>query len=287
MNIGKRIKDKRLEKKLTLEQVAEKIGTTRQTIHRYETGEITNIPSDKIEKISKALNTTPAYLMGWDEEGYEELLRDTEKIFNKIQLEEFIKFAQQNDYLEDYFKSLAIQLAITHSFNNGAIGKEELLSYRDRYVGDVMALTDFEANNEFNMILKETMIEIPVYQPVSCGIGSFVDDEVMDYVVVPTRWLNAKNQYFGQIAKGDSMKDEKIFEGDILIFEKTNVVENGKIGCFCIDENMAVCKKYMRDENSNIYLLSANENYSPIMVDVSNECFRVIGKLAFVVSDRR
>ena len=37
-----------------------------QTIHRYENGIIANIPHEKIEALARALDTTPAELMGWD-----------------------------------------------------------------------------------------------------------------------------------------------------------------------------------------------------------------------------
>ena len=67
MNIGKRIKLKRKEMRVTLEEMAQEVQVSRQTLSRYETGIIQNIPSDKIEIIAKILNTTPAYLMGWDE----------------------------------------------------------------------------------------------------------------------------------------------------------------------------------------------------------------------------
>ena len=40
---------------------------SRQTIQRYESGVIGNIPYDKIEGIAKALNVTPGYLMGWEQ----------------------------------------------------------------------------------------------------------------------------------------------------------------------------------------------------------------------------
>ena len=66
MKIGERIKALRNEKKMTLEEVAKMIGTSRQTIQRYESGEISNIPSDKIEKLAMTLRTTPAELMGWE-----------------------------------------------------------------------------------------------------------------------------------------------------------------------------------------------------------------------------
>lgn len=65
--IGDRIKEKRIEKDMTLEALSLRVGVKRQTLSRYETGVITKVPSDKIEKIAEALNTTPAYLMGWEE----------------------------------------------------------------------------------------------------------------------------------------------------------------------------------------------------------------------------
>ncbi|MBK5254352.1 MAG: helix-turn-helix transcriptional regulator [Peptostreptococcaceae bacterium] len=66
-NIGKRIKEKRNELGLTLENVASVSGVSRQTIQRYESGVIKNIPSERIENIAKALRTTPDYLMGWSD----------------------------------------------------------------------------------------------------------------------------------------------------------------------------------------------------------------------------
>lgn len=67
--LGEKIKKLRKEKGLSLEQLAELVGTSRQTIHRYETGVISNIPSEKVEQMAKALGTTPAKLMGWDNDG--------------------------------------------------------------------------------------------------------------------------------------------------------------------------------------------------------------------------
>ena len=66
MTIGQRIKEMRLDKNLTQDELAARIHTTKQTIHKYENGIITNIPSSKIEAIANALNTTPDYLMGWE-----------------------------------------------------------------------------------------------------------------------------------------------------------------------------------------------------------------------------
>lgn len=64
--IGENIKSARKVADLTLEELAKIVGVTKQTIQKYESGIIANIPSDKIEFIANALKTTPAALMGWE-----------------------------------------------------------------------------------------------------------------------------------------------------------------------------------------------------------------------------
>lgn len=68
MDIGKRIKGLRKDADLTLEELAAEMGVSRQTLSRYETGVISNIPSDRIEDLARILHTTPAYLMGWNDD---------------------------------------------------------------------------------------------------------------------------------------------------------------------------------------------------------------------------
>ena len=67
ISIGKRIKALRESFNISQIELAERIGVSKQNLYKYENGIITNIPSDKIEAIAKALDTTPAHLMGWDD----------------------------------------------------------------------------------------------------------------------------------------------------------------------------------------------------------------------------
>lgn len=68
ITIGTRIKNRRKEICMSVDDLAEKLGKNRATIYRYESDEIDNFPISVIEPLAKALHTTPAYLMGWDEE---------------------------------------------------------------------------------------------------------------------------------------------------------------------------------------------------------------------------
>jgi len=65
MSIGKRIKDLRNRLGMSQVSLADAIDVSKQTLYKYENEIITNIPSDKIEALAKALHTTPAYIMGW------------------------------------------------------------------------------------------------------------------------------------------------------------------------------------------------------------------------------
>lgn len=68
MRIGERIKQRRLELGYTADTLAKMLNKNRATIYRYENGDIENMPIDVLEPLAKALNTTPAYLIGWSSE---------------------------------------------------------------------------------------------------------------------------------------------------------------------------------------------------------------------------
>ena len=66
--IGSALKRIRKEKGLTLEALATMVGTSRQTIHRYEAGIITNVPHKMVSDLARALDVQPSVLMGWEAE---------------------------------------------------------------------------------------------------------------------------------------------------------------------------------------------------------------------------
>ena len=66
MTTGERMKARRKELGLSAEYVAERLGVSPATIYRYEKGDIEKMPGNILEPISRILNTTPSYLMGWD-----------------------------------------------------------------------------------------------------------------------------------------------------------------------------------------------------------------------------
>ena len=63
---GQRIRHLREKLGYSLEDLGNAIGTTRQNIFKYESGDITNIPYDKLRKLAETLKTDPWYILGWE-----------------------------------------------------------------------------------------------------------------------------------------------------------------------------------------------------------------------------
>jgi repressor LexA len=66
--MGDRIKQLRIDKGLTQEELGNYIGVQKSAIRKYEKGEITNIKRSAIEIMAKLFNVSPSYLMCLEEE---------------------------------------------------------------------------------------------------------------------------------------------------------------------------------------------------------------------------
>lgn len=61
MNIGEKIKQARLKKGLTLQEIADEMNLTQGTLSKYENGDIKNIPNTRLKKLSEILNVDISY----------------------------------------------------------------------------------------------------------------------------------------------------------------------------------------------------------------------------------
>ena len=92
MRIGERIKQRRLELGYTADALAKLLNKNRATIYRYENGDIENMPIDVLEPLAKALNTTPAYLMGWTDSQQSIEPKNTEGYYTDPEAAEFAEY---------------------------------------------------------------------------------------------------------------------------------------------------------------------------------------------------
>ena len=206
--LNEKIKRLRKEKGMSLEDLAEAVGTSRQTIYRYEIGVITNIPREKIEALAKALGTTPQSLMGWENEEKEAF--STFNIKTKTRL-------------------------------------EPVKSKR-----------------------------LPILGNVSCGEPIFASQTQGCYV-------NAKNDFnadFCLRAKGDSMINARIFDGDLLFVKQQDSVDDGEIAVVLIEDEATVKRVYFNREDGILTLMPENPTYKPMRYMGSQlDRIRILGKV--------
>ena len=63
MTIKDKIKERRLELGLTLEEVANAVGVAKSTVKKWESGQIASMRQSKIVALAKILNVEPTYLI--------------------------------------------------------------------------------------------------------------------------------------------------------------------------------------------------------------------------------
>ena len=65
MTTGDRIHYLRTQQGFTLQELGDRVGVGASTVRKWETGSIKTLRTDKMQKLSQALDTTVDYLMGW------------------------------------------------------------------------------------------------------------------------------------------------------------------------------------------------------------------------------
>lgn len=124
-------------------------------------------------------------------------------------------------------------------------------------------------------------VKLPIVGTISCGNGVIAYEDIEDYEDVPRSWLNG-GEYFFLRAKGDSMINARIMDGDLLLIRRQDDVENGDIAAVLIDGEAVLKRVYKTDDT--IILQSENPMYKPIILNKNDmKDVRIIGKLKKVV----
>lgn len=116
-----------------------------------------------------------------------------------------------------------------------------------------------ESDTKFDNIIE--IHKYPLLGKVACGKPIFMSEERESYVMTGTD-MKAD---FCLKAKGDSMINARIHDGDIVFIRKQPTVENGEIAAVAIEDE-ATLKRFYRDENTGtITLVAENPNYPPLV----------------------
>lgn len=208
-SIGKRIKICREALGLTQAELAKKVGyKSNTTINKIEL-DINDIPLSKVKEFAKALNTTTAYLMGWEDEG-------------------------------------------------------DLPPYPN--------------------IMPIKTKKFPLLGEIACGEPIFATEDRESYIEAG---VDIKADFCLK-AKGDSMINARIMDGDIVFIRKQPTVNNGQIAAVIIEDEATLKKVYYYPEKAKLILQAENTNYEPL-VYIGEELnqIRIIGLAVAFQSDVR
>lgn len=98
----------------------------------------------------------------------------------------------------------------------------------------------------------EPMVNIPLVGSVNCGTPLFAEDNIEGYIPTPESDLQTGETYFWLRAKGDSMINVGIRDGDLLLIRQQADVDNGDIAVVAVNGDEATLKRVKKQENALI-----------------------------------
>ena len=111
---------------------------------------------------------------------------------------------------------------------------------------------------------KEPVTQVPVIGRVTAGLPVYAFEEITGYIPF-LKNRAAGRELFALNVSGESMRDVGIYDGDIVICEKTSYAENGEIVVALVGEEATVKSFYK--ENGHYRLQPQNPDFEPIIAD--------------------
>lgn len=133
-----------------------------------------------------------------------------------------------------------------------------------------------------DIILPVRLKKIPILGVIACGEPIFAEENYEGYFMLDG---NLPSADFILRAKGDSMIDASIHDGDLVFIRRTPDVEPGTIAAVLIEDE-ATLKRVNKTESA-IVLQPCNSKYAPIIVsEEDHKRVRILGEMVGVYSER-
>lgn len=116
---------------------------------------------------------------------------------------------------------------------------------------------------------------------IACGEPIFCNEEYETFVEASAD-INAD---FCLTAKGDSMINARIFDGDIVFIKSTPEVNNGEIAAVVIDDEATLKRVYYYRNENKLVLSAENPRYAPLVyVNEELDSINILGKAVAFMS---
>lgn len=110
-----------------------------------------------------------------------------------------------------------------------------------------------------------TMIRIPLLGYIAAGQPIDAIEDRTQMIAFPANRIPTTASLFALTVQGDSMIDENIYDGDVIVVKEQNTAKNGETVVALIDNEGATIKKFYR-EHRQIRLQPANDSFEPIII---------------------
>ena len=128
-------------------------------------------------------------------------------------------------------------------------------------------------------------IEIPIIGTIAAGQPIEAIELPDETIAIPRDEVTRSGDYYALRVTGNSMIDEGIFDGDIVVIKKQETANNGQTVVAIIDENQATLKKFYK-EKSRFRLQPANPALFPTYrqeVEIRGVVVKIIRNLVCIV----
>ena len=124
------------------------------------------------------------------------------------------------------------------------------------------------------------LIKIPLLGYIAAG-QPIEAIENREMIAIPANRVPHTNSLFALTVQGDSMVEENIHDGDVIVVKQQNTARNGETVVALIDNEFATVKKFYR-ERRQIRLQPANDSFEPIIIK-NHQDFRIQGIVTDVI----
>lgn len=142
---------------------------------------------------------------------------------------------------------------------------------------------DEESDNiyKYDNISPIRLKKFPMLGNIACGEPIWADEDKESYVMADMD-ISAD---FCLTAKGDSMINARIYDGDIVFIREMPIVNNGEIAAVIIDDEATLKRWYYYKDDNKLMLVAENPKYSPLVYmneELNN--IRCLGKAVYFMS---
>lgn len=126
--------------------------------------------------------------------------------------------------------------------------------------------------------------KFPLLGEIACGEPIFANEDRESYVLAGT---NIKADFCLK-ARGDSMINARIFDGDIVFIKEQSIVNDGEIAAIIIEDEATLKRVYFDQANNTLQLVAENPIYRPLIYNGETlNTIRILGKAVAFQSDVR